>query len=104
MDLSTFEVQDVVLHDVPRPGGEDETLVLTDQVVDLDEQLRSYFRRKITRSLASRGLEVLADPNESATVRDAVSEVVSQPERLVSTSREVAEHLYAVQTRRNSPG
>lgn len=104
MDLSTFEIQDVVLHDVPRPSDEDEHLVLTDRPIDLDDQLRTYFRRKITRSLATRGLEVLADPNESSIVRDAVAGVVAEPGRLVSASRAVAEHLYGVQTGRNSPG
>lgn len=104
MDLSTFTIGDVVLHDVPRPSEEGEGLVLTDEPVDLDEQLRDYFRRKITRSLAARGLEVLADPNEDPTARNAVAEVVHDPGRLVAVSRTLASHLYGVQTGRNSPG
>jgi hypothetical protein len=94
----------VVLHDVPRPGDPDEALVLTDRAIDLDDQLRAYFRRKITRSLGARGLEVIADLNEDDTVRGAVADVVRDSDRLVTVSQTVAEHLYAVQTGRNSPG
>jgi hypothetical protein len=104
MDLTSFEVDSVVLHDVPRPDDPDEDLVLTNQTIDLDEQLRAYFRRKITRSLATRGVEVLADEHEDPTVRAAVTEATANPNRLVPASRAIAQHLYEIQTGRNSPG
>jgi 37-kD nucleoid-associated bacterial protein len=96
-------VTNVVVHDVPRPG-DPEPLVLTESVVDLDQQLRDYFRGKILDSLGARGLAVVADRDQAAVVRDGVKTILADEDQHVLASRQMAEHLYDLQRQTNSPG
>lgn len=103
MNFESFHVRSLMVHDVPRPE-EEEPLILTDAPVKLDDQLRAYFRRKVIASLASRGLEVVADTTAKSTVRNAVRGILADGSSLAEESKRIARHLYDVQTRRNSPG
>jgi len=89
---------------VPQPDEEREGLILTDAEVPLDAQLRRYFERKIIQSLTNRGLEAIADQNESAIVRDGVGSILSDANELVAVSKMFAEHLDRSQTKRNPAG
>ena len=76
MNLDSFSLATLVIHDVPRPDSENEGLLLTNAAVGLDPQIRGYFERKITQSLRNHGLEVIADETASPVVRDGVSAVL----------------------------
>lgn len=104
MNLDTFAVRAVMVHDVPRGNDESDQLILTDEPIELDDDLRRYFRRKILTSLHERGVEVVADENEDDTVRAAVARVIADPGQLVDASRVIAERLDQVQTGRNPAG
>jgi hypothetical protein len=104
VNLDTFRLSALVVHDVPQPDDEREGLILTDAEIPLDAQLRGYFERKITQSLTNRGLEAVADANEDSTVRDGVSSVLGDPAQLVTVSQALADHLDRSQTKRNPAG
>ena len=104
MKLSTFSIDSVMIHDIPRGNDAEEELVLTDDPITLDTDLRRYFRQKIVVSLEERGVEVVSDPNEDDTVRAAVSLIVANPSELAGASRRIAERLNEVQTARNPAG
>lgn len=104
MNVSTFAIDAVMVHDVPRGNDRDDQLTLTDEPIELDQDLDAYFRRKILVSLRERGLEVVADENEDDTVRTAVAGIIADPRRLVEDSRIIARRLDDVQTGRNPPG
>jgi hypothetical protein len=103
VNLDSFQITSAVVHDIPQGGNEDEEPVLTDAPITLDTALTTYFCSKIIKSLG-RGVEVVADPDGSPCVRDAVAALLSNPDRLVELSRTVAEHLHSVQSGRNSSG
>jgi 37-kD nucleoid-associated bacterial protein len=102
MNLDTLEVTHAVVHYVPTTG--DDSLLLTDQAINLDDQLRAYFRDKVVGSLKTRGLEVVVDPNEQQHVPEAVAAIIADPTQLVEASRRIATHLDACQSGRNSSG
>ncbi|HVF74078.1 MAG TPA: nucleoid-associated protein [Acidimicrobiales bacterium] len=102
--MDSYSVDAVMVHDVPRGNDDDEELILTDAPIELDSDLRRYFRRKILTSLKERGVEVVADENEDDSVRTAVAQLIKQPSDLVMASRTIAERLDAVQTGRNPAG
>ena len=104
MNLDSFHLGSLVVHDVPQPGADGEGLILTEAEIPLDDQIRGYFERKIKQSLRNRGLEVTADPNRSAAVRDGVASLLDAPQRLVAVSQDFARHLDESQTRRNPAG
>lgn len=103
MKLDSFQITSAVVHDVPPGGREDEEPVLTDAPITLDAGLTAYFRGKIIKSLG-RGVEVVVDPDGAPCVREAVSGLLTDPGHLVALSQEVALHLHAVQSGRNSSG
>lgn len=103
MNLDTFTVDAAIVHDLPHGGSDDEPL-LTDASITLDDNLRGYFRNKIVNSLGLRGVEVVADPDGSPVVREAVAAMIADANEIVAASRAVAEHLHASQTGRNSAG
>jgi hypothetical protein len=104
VNLSSFAVDQVMIHDVPRGNDTDEEVVLTDLPIELDADLRQYFRRKIIDSLSERGVEVVADNDEDAIVRQALARVLGDRAQLVAASREIAARLNDVQTGRNPAG
>ena len=104
MPIDSFQIADIVIHDVPLPNDDGEEVILTDAPIDLDADLREYFRRKIVESLKKRGLDVVADPEGSAVARQAVSAILSDVEELVPQSQALAHHLFAIQNKRNSEG
>lgn len=104
MNLDSVQIINAVVHDVPRGGTEDESVVLTDTTIVLDDALRAYFRRKIIQSIGLRGLDVVIEPDGARCVREAVAEILADEETLIDASQRVAEHLDAVQTGRNSAG
>lgn len=104
MNVDSFRLTSLVVHDVPQPDEEREGLLLTDAEIPLDAQLRGYFERKITQSLTNRGLEAIADPNESGTVRDGVASIQANHGELIDISKTFAEHLDRSQTKRNPAG
>ena len=103
VNVDSFVVREVILHDVPR-HDEDAQVTLTDAPIILDEQLRDYFRRKIVSSLELRGLDVVADPNGKAVVREGVAAILRDPTNLVEVSKEIARHLDDSQSNRNPAG
>lgn len=104
MNLDSFRLTSLVVHDVPQPDEEGEGLILTDAEIPLDTQLRGYFERKVIQSLVKSGLEAIADPNESPVVRDGVVTILANHGELVAVSKTFAEHLDHSQTRRNPAG
>lgn len=104
MNLDSFRLTSLVVHDVPQPDEERKGLILTDAEIPLDAQLRGYFERKITQRIINRGLEAIADPSENGTVRDGVASILADQTELVPVSKTFAEHLDHSQTRRNPAG
>lgn len=104
MNLDTFSIVSAVVHEVPHQSDEDDGPVLTDAPITLDRSLTRYFEQKIVKSLASRGLDVVVDPDGHPCVRDCVAEILRRSESLVEASKRVAERLYEAQTGRNPVG
>jgi hypothetical protein len=104
VNLDSFRLGALVVHDVPQPDEEREGLILTDAEIPLDAQLRGYFERKIIQSLTNRGHEAIADPNEGAIVRQGISRILANHGDLVGVSKTFAEHLDRSQTKRNPAG
>jgi hypothetical protein len=104
MNLDSFQIAELLIHDVPLPNDDGEQVLLTDAPIDLDTDLRQYFRRKIVESLKKRGLDVVADPDGSSLVRESVAAVLASGDQLVPRSQELAQHLFAIQNKTNSEG
>jgi hypothetical protein len=104
MDLDSFQVSDIVIHDVPLPNDDGDDVILTDAPIDLDADLRTYFRRKIIESLKKRGLDVRADPQQSPIARNSVAAILADASELVPRSHDLARHLFAIRNRSNSEG
>jgi hypothetical protein len=104
VNVDALRIVSLVVHSVPQSGDEFDHLTLTEAPIALDDELRRYFEDKIRDSLREDGLEVVADQVASDVVREGVKEVADDKGRLVEASRAFAEHLYAIQNRRNPPG
>jgi 37-kD nucleoid-associated bacterial protein len=104
VNIDSLRIVDLVVHNVPQPSDEFEPLTLTEAPIELDDELRRYFEEKTKVSLKERGLQVVADEAQAAVVRDGVARIARDADALVESSRAFAEHLYAIQTRRNPPG
>jgi hypothetical protein len=102
MKLDEFEVTTAVVHYVPTE--DEEALILTDEAITLDADLKRYFRDKIVERLSVKGLEAVVDPTQPQVVPEAVAATVKDATRLVATSQEIATHLDSIQTRINSTG
>ena len=104
MISTDFNITAAIIHDIPRGGDDEVEPVLTDATIELDKQLRDYFRAKINDSLCKRGVEVTFDSYKDQTVQDAIGQIVREPSSLVEQSQTIARRLHLVQTGVNPPG
>jgi hypothetical protein len=112
MNVATFTIESLIVHDVPRRrahGDQGEELLLSEVPSRLDAGLRNFFTERMKRSLSRNHYEVERDPDSTSPVPDQVVELLGAAAAdadsvLVRTSRAIAEHLYSTQTGSNSPG
>ncbi|MGD9116489.1 MAG: nucleoid-associated protein [Dehalococcoidia bacterium] len=107
IDLGRLHVEKVIVHDVPpRPvGGGGEPPVLSEIESPLTPELRNYFREKIIGTLDTAAFDVIFDPDSLSPVPPLVLDNLGiQTADFVSMSRDVASHLYRMQTGVNPAG
>lgn len=111
MNLTTFRIDSLIVHDVPRhlAGDESEEIVLSDASSSLDASLRNLFTERVTRSLSKNAFEVERDPAATSPVPDhvrllAAAQGKEREPKLVQTSQDMARHLFASQTGSNPAG
>lgn len=105
MNLDRLAICSVYIHDVPRGRDEEESIVLTDEPVVLDDQLRQYFRSRIVSILQQKNsIDVVTDDNEQAEVREAVACITTAGSNLAAQSQRIARCLHAVQNALNPAG
>lgn len=107
VDVQNFQVDEVVVHDVPKRSdlSADDAITFSEAPIpNIDPQRRNFFRERIAISLAS-GKEhhVVRDPDQSSDVPQLVAFILERPEDLVEASQDFARALYASQNRVNNP-
>lgn len=107
MDLGTFFVDQIVVHDVPRNSTSTTPaeIVYSDAASPLNAELRNFFKTKTTQSLGGRhGYAVEHDPEQQSPVPGLIEAVMKDPHQLVPSSRAIARHLYDSQPAVSNPG
>lgn len=106
MDLGTFFIDVVIVHDVPRrpASGGGQQVVLSEVASNLDADLLNFLKEKITTSLGRNAFEVEHDAAESSPVPDLVVKVIADELQLVASSQAIANHLHSSQTGVNPAG
>lgn len=112
MDLATFSIQSLIVHDVPRhwkDREEHEPIILSEAPSGLSDAMRNLITERIKRSLGGNSYEVERDPESPSPVPDLVERIARAAEfdadaELISASQEIADHLFRSQTGSNSPG
>ncbi|MCW2999176.1 MAG: hypothetical protein JWN65_2725 [Solirubrobacterales bacterium] len=106
MDLGTFFVDTIVVHDVParRADGSGDPVILSEIPSALDAGLRNFFKERITRSLQRQAFEVEHNPDEKSPVPDLITQILNHDKKLVRSSQDIARHLHASQTGNNPSG
>jgi 37-kD nucleoid-associated bacterial protein len=106
MDLGTFFINSLIVHDVPRRAadGSGQAVLLSEVASDLDVDLLNFFKEKITNSLGRNAFEVEHDSVEQSPVPGLVVKIIGDKEQLVASSQVVANHLHGTQTGVNPSG
>ena len=103
MELGTFFVNQVIVHQIPKARLAEKTdrqIVLSEVPSNLTDRLRTYFRERINDSLRSRPLHVEYDPAITSDVPPLVLEFFkSEGENFVPMSQALAQYLHTVQAR-----
>jgi 37-kD nucleoid-associated bacterial protein len=106
VNLGTFFIESLIVHDVPRrsAGDSNHAIVFSDVAANVDQGLKNFFRERTIRSLNRQAYEVERDPNQSSPVPTHVIDIAGDPQKLVARSQEVARHLWSCQTAVNPAG
>lgn len=106
MNLGTFFIDALIVHDVPRHTAASTTdeIVYSEAVSDIDQALTNFFRERMIRSLKRQAYEVERDPGETSPVPDHVVAIVADDSTIVDKSQEIAKHLWSCQTGVNPAG
>jgi len=107
MDLGRLQVDKIIVHDIPTRlvKGVGQPPVLSEVESPLTQELKNYFKEKITGAIATAGYEVVFDTTSSSPVPSlALDRLGNQATDFVSMSQQIAQHLYDTQTGVNPPG
>lgn len=106
MDLGTFFVDQIVVHDVPRNSATTTSaeIIYSDAASPLTPELQNFFKEKTTQSLGRHGYAVEHDPEQTSPVPVLVEGVLQDSEQLIPASRDIARHLYDSQPAVSNPG
>jgi hypothetical protein len=102
MDIGTFLVQRVIIHQIPQARKSekvDHEIGYSFAPSPLDNAKRTYFRKRITSSL-QKAFDVVRDTNQPSTVPDLMLgfyEGTAEDDDFVLMSQGIAEHLYLEQ-------
>lgn len=106
MDLGTFFIHKVIVHDVPRRTGGTtaEEIVFSEAVSDVTSELKNFFRERMNRSLNKQRYAVERDPAQTSPIPGLVAAVIGDENQLVDASQAMAAHLFACQSAVNPAG
>jgi 37-kD nucleoid-associated bacterial protein len=108
MDLGTFFVNQVIVHQIPKALVAEKATVqpaLSQVPSELTNRLRTYFRERINASLRRSQFAIERHPDYASPVPQGVVEFfTTNGDNLVPMSQTVAQHLFAVQTGTSSAG
>jgi 37-kD nucleoid-associated bacterial protein len=106
VNLGTFFIDKVIVHDVPRhtAGGSGDVIVFSDVVSDTTNELKNFFRERMNRSLNKQRYAVERDSAQTSLIPDLVAAIIGDDDQLVSASQDIARHLFACQTGVNPAG
>jgi hypothetical protein len=108
VNLGVFIVKQVIIHEIPqvrRSEKDQHAPTLSEVPSSLDDRRRNFFRERITKSLGSRGITVIHDPDVISPVPDLVVDFFKgSGHSFVDISQKMATHLYDVQGGNSSPG
>jgi hypothetical protein len=108
MELGTFFVNQVIVHQIPKARlaeKQQRQITLSDVPSMLTDPLRNYFRERINDSLRTRPLHVEYDPAISSNVPQMVLDFFkTNGDNFVPMSQALAHYLHSVQTGSNSAG
>jgi hypothetical protein len=108
VDVQNFQVDEVVVHDVPKHSDltADEAITFSEAPIpNIDAQRRNYFHERIAISLASgKAHHVVRDPDQPSDVPHLIAFILERPGDLVEASQDLARALYASQNKINNPG
>jgi hypothetical protein len=107
-DLGFLEIDKVIIHDVPKHSrNETGAPILSDIESDLDDELQIYFREKIIGSITSAlAFDIKFDPTAESPLPQLIFRYLSTPGAadFISISRQMAGHLFSIQTGSNPAG
>lgn len=106
MNLGTFFIDTVIVHDVPRrtTGATADVIVFSEVVSDINNELKNFFRERMNRSLNKQRYAVERDPDQTSPVPQLVANVLTDADQLATASQDMARHLFACQSRVNPAG
>lgn len=109
MSAAKLSIEKAIIHEITERGfapPRDPELILSNALSPLDEDLRGYFRERITESLRLAAFPVKAKDERTSPTPDLVHLHFSDPKAdFVEISKQLAAHLFAAQQKvRSSPG
>lgn len=105
-DLGTLNVEQVIVHEVPKRGEGQRPLRLSYSTSPLEEpNLLRLIRDRIVRSIGLARTQIRFDPNLPGPTRDEVCSILlTGADGFVESSQSLATHLYQVQPKNASSG
>lgn len=105
-NAARLRIEKIIVHDVPRTSDkEDDGPRLSQVDSPINTELRNFFQERIRASLGAAAFDVVFDENTESPAPDLVFDQLGDESRsYVDMSVELAQHLYSVQTKVNSPG
>jgi hypothetical protein len=104
MKLNTLTLDNMIIHRIPRKSDDGGDPVFSDVADPQADDVRGFFRQRLSGVMASKGLLIERDPQGDPTTADAVDAILADAKTLVAQSRIIGQRLHDVQDKRSPEG
>lgn len=106
-DTALLSISETIVHDVPKHkrGEENAQVEYSTRESVLNDDLKLFFKGKVTEAVNLKGFKVVFDPATTSPVPDIIQCLIRQgDDSIVEPSKRVSKHLLDIQTGCNPPG
>jgi len=106
-DCAELVIAHTIVHDVPKHKKKDigGQVDYSDRESDLTQELKLFFRDKITQAISNKGFKVCFNQSSSSPVRGEILGLLKSPRKsIVQPSKDISKHLHNIQMGWNPAG
>lgn len=106
-DLTSFDIQHAIVHDIPKHKKIDFTIAPTfsEKESELSASLKAFFKESIIKALGrDRAFKICYNAKSESPINKCINSILTSKKKFVQQSKGMGQHLFNIQKGNNASG